>query len=135
MLSLRIRPFMSTKSDPPLDEILSRHQLELDRIREALDLLGATPCSCCEKFFRRAEPGALFDADKPVCYACIPQWWPQYCEQLSVKDREDVEGRLVIWLRQHHRAELFKDPSKLPDPSLEELHIVAKCLEAMERVC
>jgi RecJ-like exonuclease len=35
----------------------------------------------------------------------------------------------VFWLRDFHHAELFKDPAKLPESSLQELHIVANCLE------
>jgi hypothetical protein len=120
---------MPEESDPRVGEILARHQLELARLKDALDLLGVSACSWCEKYFRRADPGALFDAGKPVCYGCIPQWWPRRSAQISIKDREDIEGRLVIWLRQHHRAELFKDPSKLPDSSLREVHIVAECQE------
>ncbi|MGP0018896.1 MAG: hypothetical protein ACLPHP_10035 [Candidatus Sulfotelmatobacter sp.] len=120
---------MPEKTDPSADEILSRHTLELDRLREALALLGVMPCSWCEKFFRRSESGALFDAGAPVCYGCIPEWWPHRSAQLDVKDREDLEGRLVFWLRQYHHAEFFKDPAKLPEASLQELHIVANCLE------
>ncbi len=120
---------MPEKSDPPLEEVLARQQLELNRLKDALGLLGVSPCSWCHKFFNRSDPGALFDAREPVCYGCIPQWWPQHSEYLSVEDREDVESRLVLWLRQRHHAELFKDPAKLPQPSLQEVHIVAKCLE------
>jgi hypothetical protein len=125
---------MPEKSDPRVEETLTRLQLDLDRLKDALNLLGVSACSWCEKYFRRTDPGAIFDAGKPVCYGCIPQWWPQCCAQLRGKDgededREDIESRLVIWLRQHHHAELFKDPAKLPDSSLQEVHIVAKCLE------
>ena len=35
----------------------------------------------------------------------------------------------MFWLRDYHRAELFKDPAKLPETSLQELNIVANCLE------
>ena len=45
-----------------VDEILSRQQLDLNRMKDALALLGVNDCSWCKKFFRRADPGALFDA-------------------------------------------------------------------------
>ena len=114
-----------------VDEILSRQQLDLNRMKDALALLGVNDCSWCKKFFRRADPGALFDAGggELVCYGCIHEWWPQRYAQLSVKERENLDGKLVFWLRDYHHAETFKDPAKLPDPSLQDLNIVATCLE------
>jgi hypothetical protein len=120
---------MPDNPEPSLEEILSRQQLDLDRLKEALALLGINACSCCKKFLRRTDPGAMFDADELVCYGCIHNWWPQRRASLSTKERESLEGKLVFWLRDHHHAELFKDPAKLPDSSLQELHIVATCLE------
>src|SRR5271166_4776477 len=120
---------MSEKSGPMIDEILARQQLDLDRMREAFGLLGISACSRCKKFCRRTEPGALFDAGELICYACIHEWWPQRSAQLSTKDRETLEGKLVFWLRDYHQAETFKDPAKLPDSSFQDLHIVATCLE------
>jgi hypothetical protein len=120
---------MSEKSDPPVEEVLARYQLDLDRLKDALDLLGVSDCSWCKKFLRRSDPGALFDAGELVCYGCIHEWWPQRYTQLGTKERETLEGKLVFWLRDFHHAELFKDPAKLPEASLQELHIVANCLE------
>jgi len=125
---------MADKSDPPvshppLDDILARHEFDLARLKEAFGLLGVNACARCKKFFRRADPGALFDAGELVCYGCISEWWAQRCAQLSSKDREALEGKLVFWLRDHHHAETFKDPAKLPESSQQELHIVASCLE------
>ncbi len=124
---------MSEKVDP-LEEMLSRQQAEIDRLKDALAMLGVAQCSWCKKYFRRTEPGALFDGGELVCYSCIPQWWPQRREQLSgsaatSKDRDDLEGKLVFWLRQFHKAESFKDPAKLPDCSQQELCLEARCLE------
>jgi len=120
---------MAEKSDPRLEEILARHKFELDRLKEAFGLLGVSACSWCKKFFRRTDPGSLFDAGQLVCYGCIPDWWNHRCTQLSTSDRENLESRMVYWLRANHHAELFKDAAKLPDASRQELNIVASCLE------
>jgi hypothetical protein len=115
---------------PRIEDILARQQFDLDRLTDAFGLLGIIACSRCKKFYRRSEPGALFDAGgELICYADIPEWWPQRSAQLSSKDRSDLEGKLVFWLRDYHQAETFKDPAKLPDSSVQELHIVANCLE------
>jgi hypothetical protein len=116
-------------SDSRLEEILTRHELDLGRLKDALSLLAVNPCSHCKKFLRRTDPGALFDAGELVCYGCILEWWAERSKQLSHKDLLDLEGKLVYWLRATHHAELFKDPSKLPESSQQELHLVANCLE------
>ncbi len=118
---------MPEKSDPRV--LLDRHELDLDRLKEAFALLGVNACSYCKKFFRRADPGSLFDAGELVFYGCIPDWWTHCCARLSTKDRETLEGKLVYWLRANHHAEIFKDPDKLPENSLQQLNIVANCLE------
>ncbi|MGD1024362.1 MAG: hypothetical protein ABR880_16360 [Candidatus Sulfotelmatobacter sp.] len=120
---------MPDKTDISAEESLARQALEIERLKDALGLLGVNPCSWCKKFVRRTEPGALFDAGELICYGCVPEWWAQRCAQLSTKERENLEGKLVFWLRDHHHAELFKDPAKLPESSQQELHIVANCLE------
>lgn len=120
---------MPEESNPSPEEILARHALDLDRLKDALALLGVNACSWCKKFHRRSDPGALFDAGELVCYGCIHEWWPQRAAQLGVKERETLEGKLVFWLRDFHHAETYKDPAKLPEASLQELHIVANCLE------
>jgi hypothetical protein len=120
---------MPDKSNPSLEDILSRQQLDLERIKDAFALLGVNACARCMKFLRRTEPGALFDAGELVCYGCIHGWWPQRSAELTAKERENLEGKLVFWLRDHHHAETFKDPAKLPESSLQELNIVANCLE------
>jgi hypothetical protein len=121
---------MPDNPKPTTEEVLANHQLSLALLKDALGLLGVSDCFLCRKFFRRTDSGALFDAGgELVCYRCIPEWWPQRCAQLTSKERENLEGKLVFWLREHHNAELFKDPAKLPETSLQELHIVATCLE------
>ncbi|MGA2415533.1 MAG: hypothetical protein ABSF59_13865 [Candidatus Sulfotelmatobacter sp.] len=112
------------EESPTLNETLSRHELELARLKEAFALLGVNACSWCKKFYR-TDPGALFEAGGLTCYSCIREWWPQRCAQLSTKERQDLETKLVFWLRDFHHAELFKDTAKLPDPAVQELNIVA----------
>jgi len=119
---------MPEERNPTLDP-LAHQTLEIERLKEALALLGVNPCSRCKKFHRRAEPGALFDAGQLICYPCIREWWPECCTELGSKEREALEGKLVFWLRDHHHAELFKDPAKLPESAEQELHLVANCLE------
>ncbi len=121
---------MPENPEAPIDVILARQQFDLDRLKDAFGLLGITACSRCRKFYRRTDPGALFDAGGDlICYADIPEWWPQRCLELTTNDHETLEGKLVFWLRDFHQAETFKDPAKLPDTSLQDLHIVATCLE------
>ena len=124
----KVEPVSDSTSEISTDDLLARQQSELDRMRDAFELLGVNASFWCHKYYRRAEPGALFDAGgKLVCYGCVPQWWPQ--AQLTAKERDDLEGKLVFWLKATHNAEVFKDPTKLPDSSLQELHLVAQCLE------
>src|SRR5271165_5293322 len=121
---------MSEHSDSRVDEILARHEFDLEQLKAAFDLLGVNACSWCKKFYRRSDPGALFESGSElVCYDDIHDWWTHRCTQLSTKDRESLEGKLVYWLRATHHAEFFKDPAKLPDSSLQELNLVATCLE------
>jgi len=68
---------MPEESNPHPGDVLARHQLDLDRLKDALALLGVNACSHCKKFLRRSDPGALFDAGELVCYGCIHEWWPQ----------------------------------------------------------
>jgi hypothetical protein len=115
--------------DPVTEKTLADYQVEIERMRDAFALLGVNACAWCKKFVRRSDPGAMFDAGELICYGCIREWWPQRSMQLSGKEHENLEGKLVFWLRDYHRAETFKDPAKLPESSLQELNIVANCLE------
>ena len=120
---------MAEKTGSQVEETIAQHELDHGRLKDALALLGVNACSWCKKFLRRSDPGALFDAGELVCYGCISGWWAHRCTELSSKDREILEGKLVYWLRGSHHAELFKDPAKLPESSLQELNLVATCLE------
>ena len=120
---------MPEESNARPEDLLARHQFEIERMKDALALLGVVPCFHCRKFLRRTEPGAIFDAGELICYGCIPEWWPQRSGELESKERDNIEGKLVFWLREFHHAETFKDPAKLPEASLQQLQIVATCLE------
>jgi hypothetical protein len=120
---------MPENRDARAEETQTRQQLDLDRMKDALSLLGVNPCAWCKKYFRRSDPGSLFDAGELICYGCVRGWWPHRCMQCSSKELVDLEGRLVFWLRDHHHAETFKDPARLPENSLQDLNIVANCLE------
>ena len=87
---------------------LARVERDLSDLIEGLALLGVKRCSQCRKFFRSADPGALFDYGQLVCYGCIPDRWSSMSMQLNVSDRERTEGKLASWLRKHHQAEVVK---------------------------
>ena len=119
--------------DPAEDSLfatLSRVEHDVNDLMEALALLGVKRCSQCRKFFRCAEPGALFDCGELVCYGCIPDWWPSESMRLGVEERERIEGKLASWLRKHHRATIVKvTPGSVPETSDTEFQIAARCQE------
>ena len=109
---------------------VTRVDHDVNDLIDALALLGVKRCSQCRKFFRCADPGALFDGGQLVCYACIPDWWPSISMRLGVEEREKIEGKLASWLRKHHRAEVIKvTPGSVSDTSNAEFQIAAKCVE------
>ncbi|MGA3351152.1 MAG: hypothetical protein ABSC33_19155, partial [Candidatus Sulfotelmatobacter sp.] len=85
---------MADTSVERVEDIVARQALEIERLRDALALLGVNPCACCQKFVRRSDPGALFDAGELICYGCILEWWPRRSAQLSGKEHENLEGKL-----------------------------------------
>ena len=119
--------------DPAEDSLLAtlaRVEHDLSDLIDALALLGVKRCSQCRKFFRTADPGALFDYGQLVCYGCIPDRWPSLSMRLGVADRELIEGKLASWLRKYHRAEVVKvTPGNIPDTTNAEFQLVAKCVE------
>jgi hypothetical protein len=111
-------------------ETMARVEHDLRDVIDALALLGIKRCSQCRQFFRGADPGALFDCEKLVCYKCIPDWWSSSSIRLSIADRERIEGKLASWLRKYHHAEVMKEtPGKVPDNSNIEFQMIARCLE------
>src|ERR1022692_559809 len=119
--------------DPAEDSLfatLARVEHDLNDLIDALALLGVKRCPQCRKFFRLADPGALFDCGQLVCYRCIPDWWSSLSTRLGVADRERIEGKLASWLRKYHRAEVVKvSPGGVLDTTNAEFQIAAKCLE------
>jgi len=112
-----------------LTDRLSSLERDLERLTTGIALLGIKPCSACKKFFRISEPGVLFDAGIPVCYGCIPDWWPQMSADLSTKRREIIEFELKNWLIHYHHAEVFRSPEKLPKDPPPRLQLVVSCHE------
>ena len=108
------------------EERLARIERDLDRLREGLALLEVKPCSCCGKFYR-ASTGALFDNGTPVCFACLPQWWPRRSPEMDVADRQKCEMALTRWVLSHHQAEVIRRPEALPDPESLKLKLVVGC--------
>jgi hypothetical protein len=118
---------MPDDSAQTLNDRLARLECDLEHLTAGVGLLGIKPCSWCKRFLRASDPAALFDHGSPVCYRCIPEWWPHQCGQLSVKEREIAEHELKIWLVSYHHADVVKNPDKLPkDPQLQ---IVVSCYE------
>jgi hypothetical protein len=116
--------------DNPLFATLARLEHDLSDVIDALALLGVKRCSQCRKFFRSAEPGALFDCGQVVCYGCTPEWWSSESARLGVEERERIEGKLASWLRKYHRAEIVKvTPGSVPETTNAEFQIAAKCQE------
>jgi len=119
---------MPDESEKDLREAVSRIERELVHVKDALGLLGVRQCHWCQRFFRRADAGALLDCGGDlVCYECIHEWWPHRCAELSVKDREAIERTLKRWLVTHHNGQIIHDLRKLPDNQLLELKIAATC--------
>jgi hypothetical protein len=118
-------------SEQNVAERLASLERSLERLKAALGLLGATPCSWCGNFCRRSDPGALFNAvsGEPVCYGCIPQWWLHQCPELSAEDRKKAERLLRRWLVSHHRAEVILQAEHLPKPERMTLNLVTGCEE------
>ena len=119
----------SNGAEQRIYETLARIERDLGQLKDGLSLLGIRSCSHCRKFFRSSEPGTLFNAGELVCFGCIPDWWQQRTAQLNAKERDELESRLVHWLREYHRAEVIKTPNKLPEASTLALQMVANCLE------
>jgi hypothetical protein len=61
----------------------------LAHVEMALEQIGLRACRHCNRFFRRSEPGLLFDCRGPVCVECIQEWWAQLSTELIDRTRND----------------------------------------------
>jgi|SRR5450755_1771941 hypothetical protein len=115
-------------SDPSA-EGLARLEQELKLISQALSLLGLRRCSQCGTFFRATDRAACFDGGESVCIRCLECWWNRSRAQLSVKDREIIERRLVTWLINYHGARVVQHRIPERGDLSESLCILAGCTQ------
>jgi len=117
-------------SDAPekgLEERLANLERGLEHLKAGLGLLGVKPCSWCGIYYRRSDPGALFDCGELVCFDCVPRWWSHRSPELSANDREKAERELRRWLVSHHHAEVIRRPKDLPKPERLLVKLVTGC--------
>lgn len=123
--------FAGTEADTSaaaISERLTRIECDLHHIAAALAQLGLKRCAWCRKFFKSADPKALFNNRELVCYRCVPEWWVHYRGQLATSERDAIEHRLVYWLIHQHEAKVVRDPAKLAETP-GNISIIASCLE------
>jgi hypothetical protein len=131
MLSLRrmiaVEDLVSDDPEKGVEERLASLKRDLEHLKAGVGLLGITPCSWCNVFYRRSDPGALFHCGEFVCYDCVPQWWLRRCPELSGDDRQRTERELRRWLVNHHHAEVIGRSGDLPRPEPLLLKLVTGC--------
>lgn len=117
-------------TDNHVSDIIEGLECDLNDLVQGLSLLGLKRCCQCKKFFRSADPGALFSGGGGlVCFHCIPVWWPLRREQLNCPERQETEGHLVFWLRSYHNARSYNGSGKLPATQSVKFELLANCLE------
>jgi len=109
------------------DERLASLERGLEHLKAGLGLLGVKPCNWCGIFFRRSDPGTLFDCGEVICFDCIPRWWLHRSPGLSANDRQRVESGLRRWLVTHHHAEVIGRSGDLPQPERLLMKLVTGC--------
>lgn len=120
----------SGKPDERLYEMLTRIERKLDHLKDGLSLAGIKPCSWCGRFFQSADGGALLVlGEELICLDSVQEWWPRQSGQLSVKERELAEHKLVNWLLRHHRAKILPQTAEHAEDPLQELRLTAACIE------
>ncbi len=62
---------MSDDPENGADERLASIERGLEHLKAGVGLLGITPCSLCNTYYRRSDPGALFHCGEFVCYDCV----------------------------------------------------------------
>jgi len=118
---------MPNDSKESLEERLTRIERELEHQKTGLALLGVKPCSRCDIFYQRSNPGTLFNCGELVCFKCIQQWWIDRSPELSPNDRTKIESELCRWLLNHHQAELILRLDDLPNPEQLRIKLVVGC--------
>jgi hypothetical protein len=118
---------VSDHPDNGADERLASLERGLENLKAAVGLLGITPCSWCNIYYRRSDPGALFHYREFVCYDCVPQWWLNRSPELSGDDRQKAERELRRWLVNYHHAEVIGRSRDLPKPERLSLKLVTGC--------
>jgi hypothetical protein len=117
-------------ADARVSEILKGLESELHKLVQGLSLLGIRRCSCCKRFFRCSDAGALFgSAGEFVCLECIPRWWPSRRERLSCAEQRETESDLVFWLRSFHNARTVHGSNGLEPDQAVWFELLASCLE------
>jgi hypothetical protein len=118
---------VSDDSEKSVNERLAGVERGLEHLKAGVELLGVTPCSSCDAYFRRSDLGALFHYGEFVCYDCVPQWWLRRCPELSADGRQKVERELRRWLVSHHHAEVIGRSGDLPKPERLLMKLVTGC--------
>jgi hypothetical protein len=118
---------LSGDAGKDLDERLARLERGLEHLKAGLGLLGVKPCSWCGIYYRRSDPGALFDCGELICFDCVTTWWSHRSPELSANDREKAERELRRWLVSHHHAEVIRRPGDLPKPERLAVKLVTGC--------
>ena len=118
---------LSDNPEKGLEERLASLERGLEHLKAGLGLLSVKPCSWCGIFYRRSDPGALFDCGELVCFDCVPRWWLHRSPELSANDRQKPEGDLRRWLVTHHHAEVIRRLGDLPEPERLMVKLVTGC--------
>jgi hypothetical protein len=99
----------------------------LGHVESALEQIGLRACRHCKRYFRRSEPGLLFDCRGPVCVECIPEWRAELSTELTVNERATVERQLTQWLLVYHQGTIVRESRKVPEPQLLKVRVVVGC--------
>lgn len=118
---------MSDDPEKGQDQRLASLERGLERLKAGLGLLGVKPCCWCGIFYRRSDPGALFDCGELVCFNCVLPWWEHRSPELSATDRLKVENELRRWLVSHHHAEVIGRSRDLPKPDRLMFKLITGC--------
>ena len=103
---------------------------ELAKMKRALALLGARPCSVCGTYYLTSNPGNLVHAGaERVCYICLSGWWLERSHELGIPEREAIEHKLMHWLTEYRDGKVYRELRDLPPSELQNVHLVVSCPE------